>query len=93
MTDLKLACRQRESCGMRPGLNKVGIPPTGDFKPRPGILYPRNDRHRSRSFLYRDTLDPEAALRLTASALSRADDGELYLQYKRSEAFGSTTGG
>jgi hypothetical protein len=76
---------------MRPGLNKVGIPPTGDFKPRPGILYPRNDRHRSRSFLYRDTLDPEAALRLTASALSRAD-GELFLNIAV-RSFGSTTGG
>ena len=45
-----------------------------------------------RSFLYRDTLDPDAALRLTANALSRADDGELYLQYKRSEAFGFDDG-
>lgn len=45
-----------------------------------------------RSFLYRDTLDPDAALRLTANALARADDGELYLQYKRSEAFGFDDG-
>ncbi len=45
-----------------------------------------------RSFLYRDTLDPEAAKRLTASALAAADDGELYLQYRRSEAFGFDDG-
>ena len=41
-----------------------------------------------RSFLYRDQLSPEGAQRLTADALGRADDGELYLQYRRSEAFG-----
>ena len=46
----------------------------------------------SRSFLYRDTLSPEAALRLTADALARADDGELYLQYRRAEAFGFDDG-
>lgn len=45
-----------------------------------------------RSFLYRDSLDPEAALRLTAAALARADDGELYLQYRRAEAFGFDDG-
>ncbi|MBB3473741.1 metalloprotease TldD [Sphingomonas sp. BK345] len=45
-----------------------------------------------RSFLYRDTLDPDAALRLTAAALDRADDGELYLQYRRAEAFGFDDG-
>ena len=45
-----------------------------------------------RSFLYRDSLDPDAARRLTAAALSRADDGELYLQYRRSEAFGFDDG-
>jgi TldD protein len=45
-----------------------------------------------RSFLYRDALSPEAATRLTADALARADDGELYLQYRRSEAFGFDDG-
>ena len=40
-----------------------------------------------RSFLYRDgLLNPDEAQRLTADALSRADDGELYLQYRASEA-------
>ena len=33
-----------------------------------------------RSFLYGSTLDPDTARKLTAEALSRADDGELYLQ-------------
>ena len=45
-----------------------------------------------RSFLYRDALDPDAALRLTAGALAKADDGELYLQYRRAEAFGFDDG-
>ena len=48
--------------------------------------------HDPRSFLYRDTLDPAEALRLTADALGRADDGELYLQYARSETFGFDDG-
>ncbi|MEH3035182.1 MAG: metalloprotease TldD [Sphingomonas adhaesiva] len=45
-----------------------------------------------RSFLYRDALDPEAALRLTASVLAKADDGELFLQYRKAEAFGFDDG-
>jgi TldD protein len=45
-----------------------------------------------RQFLYRDQLDPEEAKRLTATALDHADDGELYLQYARSEAFGFDDG-
>ena len=45
-----------------------------------------------RSFLYRDTLDPAAAQRLTEQALAKADDGELYLQYRRAEAFGFDDG-
>jgi TldD protein len=46
-----------------------------------------------RSFLYRDgALDPDAALRLTADALARSDDGELYLQYLTSESFGFDDG-
>ncbi len=44
-----------------------------------------------RSFLYRD-LSPETAQALTADALGRADDGELYLQYRKSEAFGFDDG-
>lgn len=45
-----------------------------------------------RSFLYRDTLDPEQAQALTAKALVKADDGELYLQYRKAEAFGFDDG-
>ena len=45
-----------------------------------------------RFFIYRDALSPEAAQRLTAQALGRADDGELYLQYRRAEAFGFDDG-
>lgn len=44
-----------------------------------------------RSLLY-CTLDPDAAARLTAEALARCDDGELYLQYSASEAFGFDDG-
>ncbi len=45
-----------------------------------------------RQFLYREGLDPDAALRLTANALTAADDGELYLQYRKTEAFGFDDG-
>jgi len=46
-----------------------------------------------RSFLYRpDALDPDAAQRLTSDALSACDDGELYLQYSATEAFGFDDG-
>ena len=46
-----------------------------------------------RSFLYRDgQLDPDEALRLTASTLAAAEDGELYLQYRKAEAFGFDDG-
>ncbi|MDB5687982.1 MAG: tldD, partial [Rhizorhabdus sp.] len=46
-----------------------------------------------RAFLYHDgQLSPEEAQRLTASALSKADDGELYLQYRKTEAFGFDDG-
>ena len=44
-----------------------------------------------RSLLYR-TLDSDAAARLTAHALARCDDGELYLQYSASESFGFDDG-
>jgi TldD protein len=46
-----------------------------------------------RRFLYRpDGLDPDAARRLAAEALRSCDDGELYLQYTASEAFGFDDG-
>ncbi len=44
-----------------------------------------------RAFLYR-TLDPDQAKRLAAKHLTRHDDGELYLQYSLSEAFGFDDG-
>jgi TldD protein len=44
-----------------------------------------------RHFLYRN-LDPEVARQLAAKHLSRHDDGELYLQYSASEAFGFDDG-
>jgi TldD protein len=46
-----------------------------------------------RRFLYREgALSPDDALRLTADALGRCDDGELYLQYTASEMFGFDDG-
>jgi TldD protein len=49
--------------------------------------------HDVRSFLYREgALDPDSALRLTAEALGKCDDGELYLQYRASESFGFDDG-
>lgn len=45
-----------------------------------------------RSFLYGHGLDPDEARALTARLLSRAEDGELYLQYRKSEAFGFDDG-
>jgi TldD protein len=44
-----------------------------------------------RRFLYR-SLDPDAARQLAARHLDRCDDGELYLQYAASEAFGFDDG-
>ena len=44
-----------------------------------------------RHFLYRN-LDPDAARRLAHKHLSSHDDGELYLQYAASEAFGFDDG-
>ena len=44
-----------------------------------------------RAFLYR-TLDPNDAKRLAARHLASHDDGELYLQYSLSEAFGFDDG-
>ncbi len=44
-----------------------------------------------RRFLYR-SLDPDAARRLAAKHLSSCDDGELFLQYAASEAFGFDDG-
>jgi len=47
----------------------------------------------ARGLLYRDgLLTPDAAKRLTAEALANCDDGELYLQYRASEAFGFDDG-
>lgn len=46
-----------------------------------------------RAFLYRDgMLDPDTARRLSADLLSKAEDGELYLQYRKTEAFGFDDG-
>ena len=46
-----------------------------------------------RRFLYREgMLDPDQAKRLAARHLGGADDGELYLQYSASEAFGFDDG-
>lgn len=45
-----------------------------------------------RGFLYRDGFDVATAQTLTAQALGRAEDGELYLQYKHAEAFGFDDG-
>ena len=44
-----------------------------------------------RRFLYR-SLDPDGARRLAAKHLSGCDDGELFLQYAASEAFGFDDG-
>ena len=44
-----------------------------------------------RRFLYRN-LDPEGAMRLANTHLASCDDGELYLQYAASEAFGFDDG-
>ena len=44
-----------------------------------------------RRFLYR-SLDADAATRLAAKHLSGHEDGELYLQYSASEAFGFDDG-
>lgn len=45
-----------------------------------------------RAYLYRDAFDPDSATRLTAEVLGRAEDGELYLQYRKTEAFGFDDG-
>ncbi len=46
-----------------------------------------------RRFLYRDgNLEPATAQRLAAELLKSCDDGELYLQYRASEAFGFDDG-
>jgi TldD protein len=46
-----------------------------------------------RRFLYRDNaLDPDEARRLAARHLGACDDGELYLQYSATEAFGFDDG-
>ena len=46
-----------------------------------------------RRFIYRDgLLDPDEAKRLAGRHLAHCDDGELYLQYSASEAFGFDDG-
>src|SRR3546814_17974673 len=46
-----------------------------------------------RRFLYRaDALDPDLAQRLARDALAKADDGELYLQYRPTESFSFADG-
>src|SRR5215212_2354646 len=46
-----------------------------------------------RKFLYREgALEPDEAKSLTARHLAHCDDGELYLQYSASEAFGFDDG-
>src|SRR3954462_11926020 len=46
-----------------------------------------------RSLLYApDKLSPEEAQRLTADALAKCDDGELFLQFVASESFGFDDG-
>ncbi len=45
-----------------------------------------------RALLYGENLDPVEAQRLTEAALAACDDGELYLQYRSSEAFGFDDG-
>src|ERR1700761_1929833 len=47
--------------------------------------------HDPRQFLYR-SLDPDSARALAQKHLSPHDDGELYLQYAASEAFGFDDG-
>ena len=48
--------------------------------------------HDPRRFLYREALDPDEARRLVARHLGGCEDGELYLQYRTSEAFGFDDG-
>src|SRR3546814_17681912 len=46
-----------------------------------------------RRFLYRaDALDPDLAQSLPREALARADDGELYLQYRSTDSIGFDDG-
>ncbi|MGC6400002.1 metalloprotease TldD [Sphingomonas sp. FW199] len=45
-----------------------------------------------RSFLYGHGLEPDEARSLTERLLSGAEDGELYLQYRKTEAFGFDDG-
>ena len=66
-----------------------GIFDTGSTRPYIGLM---NSLADPRHFLYRNDLSPEAAQRLTADALKTCDDGELYLQYTASEAFGFDDG-
>nr|WP_237219763.1 metalloprotease TldD [Sphingomonas arenae] len=48
--------------------------------------------HDPRRFIYREALDPDEAKRLAARHLGGCEDGELFLQYRASEAFGFDDG-
>jgi len=71
----------------------MGAPPARDavvfLLPPPYI--PRMTLTDPRSLLYR-TLDPAEAQAITADVLRQCDDGELYLQFIASEAFGFDDG-
>jgi TldD protein len=67
-------------CPISFGMTDIASPALGQFTDARGLLY--RDR----------MLDPDGARRLTAQALERCDDGELYLQYRVSEAFGFDDG-
>ncbi|MFV0643991.1 MAG: PmbA/TldA family metallopeptidase, partial [Sphingomonadaceae bacterium] len=45
------------------------------------------DVNETRALLYGSQLTPDDAAALTAEALTRCDDGELYLQFEASESF------
>src|SRR3546814_15860337 len=67
----------------------MACPPTGVQRSRNApVSGHMNVLAVPRLFLYSNDLSPEAGERLTAEALKRCDDGELYLQYTASEAFG-----
>ena len=58
----------------------------GDYIPPMTALDPRSLLYAS------DKLSPDEAQRLTAEALARCEDGELYLQFVASESFGFDDG-
>ena len=61
-------------------------------RPRP-YIHTMTSPTDPRRFLYRaDALDPDLAAKLAREALAKADDGELYLQYRATESFGFDDG-